>query len=193
MLETIKENIIESNNFETYYLSEWQFLPHKELLITPFIMGKVSDNNPFNFLNDEFSDVIKASNKNLTDGHVLSLRKIAEYYSNLFITDKSYRISSAVAHQYLYCSDIKKRTEVVLYPSVQRQLNSVNLAINPNTVLEKMRLKKVYKIEINSFDTNSKDLDSRLIEVAENNNGKLIWRTRNEEDKNDFDKQFETT
>ena len=80
-----------------------------------------------------------------------------------------------------------------MYPSWQTDRKSLNFAIHPNSVTEKMRLKKVYKMTISDFTEDKKSYSSTISKVAHNKNGILYWQQtteNNEELTNDLKNFF---
>jgi hypothetical protein len=182
IIETIRPdtNLTEDN---IYLLSEWNFRPNYIFNITPFILGNTSDSNPFKPLSDLFKNkLIEASDK-LSDEQIEVVLETIKLFSSLFVKNDNYALTSYIANKYLYANH-SFRSDIFIYPSIQTEKHTVNYAISPNTVLEKMQLSRVFSIRMNELQKTDElhfQFSCELIQCAICQNGMLYWQNPNDE------------
>lgn len=177
--EAIKntENV---NPKDIYYLSEWEFLPDTKFILSPFFFGNLNKNSFYSFWSD--SNLIKLKKTLEKQGEIKAYESFSEIFrflSNLFVYENSYVISSVLAHSHLYANH-NLRADLFVYPSVQLDRTSVNYAIHPNTVSEKLKLNKVFEMKFDEIDKNT-GIKFRLINFGQNINSNIIWNSQFEE------------
>lgn len=105
----------------------------------------------------------------LIDGFLHSVKKIADTFLNT--DDKGYLIPSSYAHNILYSTfeDTNGQIDIpiLLYPSVQNQFGSINLALHPRIAREPfLKLIRAYDVEMgknNDDSIRSININKRLV------------------------------
>ena len=161
-----------------YYMSEWETKDNQEMRVCPFIFDNVSENNPYKLLSDINKTKLFEVLKEHTDDEKNSMFEILKFLSNLFTFENTYVVSSYLAYINLYASH-NFRPDVFIYPSVQTKRDTVNFAIHPNSVIEKLTLKRVFKLRLTSFNENTRDFTVSIGWVGQNNKGIIQWQQVN--------------
>jgi len=162
-----------------YVISSWKFKKDISYLIAPFIPENLKDINAYTvlgqFSNDEYREKL---NMDIDDDRINGIRRIKNYFSNLFINDSNRTISSYLGHYYIYKSPINLPC-IFLYPSLKAKHSRNNFGIHPNTVDEHMILSHMYVVDLK----NIKELPNKGInfnftlsdEFGVTQNSKIIW------------------
>ena len=118
--------------------------------------------------------------------------EMQKFFSRIFQNDERYSISSFIAHRHMYNEidvpldrpELQFRADVLIYPSIRMDKKSINYAIHPNFVDEKMSLNTVYKIrmqEIYFKNGNPHGFKFSFDEYAVNDKSRLVWLKVNPE------------
>lgn len=186
--EAVK-NVDKINPKDIYYLSEWEFKPDIKFILSPFIFGNLNENSFYKFWSE--SNLIKLK-KTLEDEGASeafdSFSEIFRFLSNLFVYENSYVVSSVLAHGHLYANH-NLRSDLFVYPSVQLDRSSVNYAIHPNAVSEKLKLNKVFKMKFDEIDKNS-GIKFQIINFGQNINSVIMWNSKFEDNISLINKVF---
>ncbi len=174
VIETIKQKEVFDPN-STYALSEWKFKDDVKIRTSPFFFDNV---HPESHLR-EFSDwaiqgLRRQMDESMTKNQVEAFVKILKYLANLFVYENTYVVSSFIAHYHLYASH-SLRSDVFMYPSIQNEKRSVNFAINPNAVMEKLRLQKVVLLRFPDFTYENETFTATTLKYGENREGIIYW------------------
>jgi hypothetical protein len=167
-----------------YFLSEWKFLPNCKLITTPFLFGNLDPESAYKAITDEsYSNVEQNLQSNYSKSEIEGFKATLTLLSTLFIYDNTYAVSSYIADQHIYAND-SLRSDFFIYPSVKTQQRSVNLAIHPNTVIEKMRLNNVYKLNVSCFDKIERKIEFDCNAIGVNKNSIISWVPVDKNDSN---------
>ncbi len=139
---------------KTYCISKWEITSSEiPFVFQPLLFSDLHEDNPYNILKNSLKEKInKPFEGKLTDSQVEGVSLYLEFLGNLFTYDKDYHISASFAHRRLYDTLPKYRTEMIMYPSAQSLYKGVNLAIHPNFVDNRMVLKRLYFVKVNTLD-----------------------------------------
>lgn len=148
-----------SNQAKDYCVSKWEIIntPEKiffeNLLATRLpesnIYKKVGDNK-LNNINKPFEETFHSK---LNEDSINGIKAFLIYLNKLFIESNDYSISAYISHQSIYAIHNHK-TDILMYPSVQDNLNDVNFAIHPNFVENRMKLSRLYLINYDNNEFN---------------------------------------
>jgi len=177
IMETVKGEESLNTDF-VYYMSEWETKNDQDIKVCPFIFDNVSETNPYKVLSEINKSKLFEVMKEHTDDEKNAMLEILKFLSNLFIEDDTYVVSSYLAYLNLYANH-NFRPDIFIYPSVQTNRDTVNFAIHPNSVIEKLRLKRVFKMRLKSFNETTRDFTVTINWVGQNNNGIIQWRQVN--------------
>jgi len=172
LLETIRNNEFDSS--VPYHISEWVFRPNVSVSNTSFVLENVPTESEFGILSDgnlkKINDKLSSESPKTRN----DLINVLKFYCKLFITDSKYLISGCLAHKYVYAND-EYFSELLSYPSFQTGGRSVNFAIHPNTVMQKMELKQVVRVFVKNVDLVNWKCEISCDAIAINNSGVLKW------------------
>jgi len=174
IMETVKGEERLNTKF-VYYMSEWETKSEQEMRVCPFIFDNVSEANPYRLLSDINKTKLYELLKEHTDDEKNSMFEILKFLSNLFTFENTYVVSSYLAYINLYANH-NFRPDIFIYPSVQTKKDTVNFAIHPNAVIEKLTLKRVFKLRLTSFNESTRDFTVSIGWVGRNNNGIIQWQ-----------------
>jgi hypothetical protein len=146
-----------------YYIGQWEIdvekITEKQIPISYLTLNNLSKENPWNNIIPSKEEM----KERLIDNFKIE-QKVAEFYvemiselSTLFVEDnESYNLSAFIADNILYSNNNEKHMpKILIYPSVESNKNSCNLAINPDFAIEYLSLKKVVKIKVSEVQENS--------------------------------------
>lgn len=175
---------------DVFFLSEWKFKDSLEIRITPYLFGNLAPDSPYKKWTESTENQIdKLLEKDFPKDQINGFKKVLEYLSNLFIYENTYTVSSFIAHQHLYAG-ISLRTDVFVYPSIQTDQYTVNFAIHPNVVLEKMRLDRVFKFRVKNFVDFQTPHLYNIEKIATNKDSILYWHEIEVGDQEELSKIF---
>ncbi len=175
IFEVLKNQTIVSHE-DTFFLSEWKFKNDVKIRITPYLFGNLAPNSPYKLWTDSsYFQIEKSLKKDFNKVEIEGLKHVLEFLSNLFVYENTYTVSSFIAHQHLY-ADFSLRTDVFVYPSIQTDKYSINFAIHPNVVSEKMKLMRVFKFKILDFIAFDNPYKYQFENIAINNDSIIYWR-----------------
>ncbi len=181
ILETVPNDFI-SNEGRRFFMSEWEFRKDEEINITPFFAGNYSHDSYLNGISESLLTNIQNSFPELSELEREVFLEIVVFLSNLFAYENSYPITSFLAHSHLYSFVSPIRTDVFVYPSVKADTKTINYAIHPNAVDQKMILNRIYAMRIlkMEYNNNNVKLDYKLERVGLNQNGIIHWHEPDE-------------
>ncbi|WP_163322262.1 RES domain-containing protein [Draconibacterium mangrovi] len=188
IVETIRneKNINPKHN---YYLSRWDLKPGLDFRVTPFLFGNLADTSIYKTLSDDNLNQIEETLKGYSIDEINGMKKILEFLSHLFIYDNSYVVSSFIAHSYIYAKH-NLRTDIFIYPSHQSDRQSVNFALHPNVVTEKLNLTKVYKLNIVDLPMDNNSCTVKVSMIGKNQDSIIYWNNVADDNKLDVEELF---
>lgn len=177
IMETVKdEEKVKSDLI--YYMSEWETKDEQDIRICPFIFDNVSETNPYKHLSDINRIKLFETMTGYSDEEKNAMFEILKFLSNLFLFENTYVVSSYLAYINLYANH-NFRPDIFIYPSVQNKRATVNFAIHPNAVIEKLILKRVFKMRLKSFNEITRDFTVSIGWLGQNKNGIIEWQQVN--------------
>lgn len=187
ILETVPE-ISNSSEGNLYLISEWEFRKNESINITPFFAGNYSNESYLNEVAEALKTNVKNTFSDLSESEAEVFYETIVFLSNLFVKEETYPITSYLAHSHLYSLVSPIRTDVFIYPSVKSDTKTINYAIHPNTVDQKMLLNIIYAIRITNLEYADKHikLSFMLEKIGTNSNGIIHWQNPDEEVNNRF-------
>jgi len=165
-----------------YCISKWEVESKKDIVFQSFIQAKLIENSDFDLLresqrkrtNEPFKGKLT---KEQCDGIIL----LREFLDRSFIKDNKYSVSSCLAHRTIY-SEHNLKTDILMYPSIQTQYTGINLAINPNYVDNNMQLKRLYIMELDKYEPESRKMKFTLSQYGEVEKNGINWKNINPND-----------
>lgn len=154
---------------DTFYLSRWRIKFKSDTKVHSLIINsstKNSDhvlNSVIKRLHQGLKDMVKNIPDEFKDGYTYAVEKMGD----LFTTKGSanYHITSAYSHEILY--DVKTKglnIPIMIYPSVENSLNSINWAIHPSVVdSDEMRLQDIFELSLKENNTNNDKQDVSVL------------------------------
>jgi hypothetical protein len=170
---------------DTFYLSRWKLKFKTDINVHTLIINsstKNSDhilNSVIKRLHQGLKDMVKNVPDDFKDGYIYAVEKMGD----LFATKGSsnYHITSAYSHEILYEAKSKGiNIPIILYPSVENSLNSINWAIHPSVVnSDEMRLQDVFELSLkeNNTSNNKGDLSVLIHKKGTASETKINWQT----------------
>jgi hypothetical protein len=169
-------------NNKIYCISKWEIIPSKyPILFQPFIFSKLPDDNPYRTVRDSLN-INQPFEGKLSDDQIKGIQILLEFLGNLFTFDNTYSVSASLAHRRLY-DQTENRTEIMMYPSAQSDYRGVNLAIHPNFVDNRMRLKRVYPLKIKAIENEKGRGNFEMGKIGEVFRSSIFWRDIDPDDK----------
>lgn len=161
---------------QEYYLSEWEFKPSQNLRVSPFLFDNLDDSSPYKFMEETSKQALdKILDKNYPKDQCDGFRRIMNLLSHLFIYENTYSVSSFISHYHLYANH-NLRSDVFIYPSWQTKKKSINFAIHPNAVSEKMKLNKIYRLKIDDFQFEKQNCTFSVDCIGTNVDSIIQWK-----------------
>jgi len=147
-----------------YCIGSWSLIntPAK-IQMAHFIYGNIGAENPL-FKMSEFQDssLERVFAKHLNLSQLNGLKEIHKFYTNIFLDDTNYAICAYLGHSFLFPNDTYP-ADVFVYPSVATKKESVNFAIPPSFVDQKMYLKIVYLCRVDDMKIKDGQLGSMTL------------------------------
>lgn len=188
LAEVIRENDFKSQKF---CISSWEIIPsNNEFIFESFLQTDLHPKNQFASLAKSMAERINEPFKGkLSNDKQKALLKFLRYIDSQFIKDSNYSLSASLAHRRIY-GNHNFCTDILMYPSVQTEMQGVNLAINPNFVDNHMRIKRFYIVEINDYDIKSGQFNVSFFKYGEILKNTIFWKGIIPSDEN-YKKYFE--
>lgn len=174
--ETRKDNFKE----QTYFLSEWEFRPNEKINICPFVFDNFHVESHYYPLSEQYLQKARDVVKDYTQSEIDAFEEVLKFLSQLFMYENAYVVTSFIAHFNLYANH-SNRSDVFMYPCLPSNRKSINFAIHPNAVTQKMVLNKVFQLRIKDLDLVEGNFTISFIDMAKNINGKLVWSPINDD------------
>jgi hypothetical protein len=172
-----------------YCISKWELMsPNEELVFQSFLQSPLPSENHFNSLQKNLTERINepfeiSLNTSLDEERKEGLLEYLSFLDNSFITDHNYSLSASLAYRALFVSH-NYRADILMYPSVQTMNKGVNLALNPNFVENNLRLKRLYEVSLENYNTQTGKIDVTFYSYAEVKKNIIWWNKLSPEDKN---------
>ena len=174
IIEVIKANH-NKNPERKYCISKWKINTCIGLNFAPFVFHDDTEDNPcIEFVKRIYSELPRIFN-GLSNDKIEAIKLRMKYYCQAFLNDDKYAISTYIGHSYIYPSH-DKRADIFMYPSVQLDKKSLNFAIHPDCVDERMSLDRVYIGKIDKLDLSSNLYGLSISKYAQVNNGFFDWK-----------------
>jgi hypothetical protein len=177
-MTTVKETIQNGNyKGEILTVSRWIMKDTNTYHVAPFLFHGLSTSHPW------YSRVEKIKTEGLIDGGmnpkdlngaILMLKGLA----NEFFNDKDYRLSASIAHSYLYSNIPDFKCDLMAYPSIQNDGKSVNFAVHPNFVHDRLYIDKLYTIELGEHNSSTGITQIRLHSVGNPKDNHITWNNK---------------
>lgn len=163
------------------YLSEWKLRDGVKVNVTPFLFGNVNRDSPFWSFSEDNVKRIRGILRGRSEEEIDGFVEVMKYLSALFAYDNTYSITAYIAHTYLYAPH-SLRTDILMYPSIQTKLRSVNFAVHPNCVQHSMELVRVYKYFVRGTNEHDQMTNVALTHTGTNVGGIIRWRPFDKDD-----------
>lgn len=165
---------------EVGYLGIWKCISVKPVRYGCILPSKLDVRNRWrNHIDSIYLDSLKSGKL-----HDKSLQEIflKDYIAEKFITEAMpYCLTSFIAHAALYSNN---HIDFLVYPSVQSSKLKCNVAFNPNSVDEHLKLQKVIKFKI--LEKNNYSINYRIELVGDVVDDKVKWRLSTDDDWNEL-------
>lgn len=187
ILEIFKESEFKERKI---YLSSWSIIPSKEVFyFESFLKSGLSNDSIYHIFNDNLKKDVNETFKGLINqDQVLGLIEYLKFLDNQFISDDNYSISATFAYKRLYVKG-NFGSDIIFYPSVQSKGGAANMAINPNFVVNNMKLDRVYLVSLNNYDLITNNFSVTFHQFGQVSKNSILW-SNDMEDKN-FKKALE--
>lgn len=167
------------------FLTEWKGTAKRPIKIGQLLPFDLPDENVWNLMAKDSYEFLKTDlPENAKDKfkHFLTLYR---FIAHKFITEKKpYSLTSMISWELLYGQLWR---DFILYPSVQLEGTSCNMAFHPNSVNENLQFNKLIKFKVVGFENESPIFNLGKVGIIDNT--KMIWRDRTDEETNLFKKQ----
>jgi len=171
--ETIKDDE-KANEKAVYYMSEWTTRDEQDIRVCPYIFDNVAETNPYRRLSEINKIKLFEQMAEHTEDEKNGMFEILKFLSNLFTYENTYVVSSYLAYINLYAPH-NFRPDIFIYPSVQTNKTTVNFAIHPNAVIEKLKLKRIFKLRLTEYNKIANKYTVSISWVGHNDNGVIRW------------------
>jgi hypothetical protein len=188
LAEVLRENDFKNQKF---CISSWEIIPSdNKFIFESFLQTKLNPKNPFIFLAKSLVERINEPFKGqLGKDKEKALLTFLKYIDSQFVEDNNYSFSASLAHRRFYGKH-NFCTDILMYPSIQTEMQGVNLAISPNFVDNHMRIKRFYIVEVNHYDKITGQFNISILKYGEILKNIVFWKTLDPLDEN-YKKAFE--
>lgn len=152
ILEYVK-NQTQIKNSYIFSLSVWEMICDREIRATILINENNSNDSIDFFSNKIVKSLVKHVQENFTKEEADFIIELHNYMVNSFCLKNNHIFSSYIAHKQLYQS--KKKTDILFYPSIAQDKNSINIAVNKDFASKYLKLKRVYFVKTISSEIES--------------------------------------
>ncbi len=176
-LTTIKETLQHGfTKGERLMISRWVMRDTHPFYIAPLLFHGLKKSHPWYTRIEHIKkyEIKKALQGKTTDEYNGALQ-ILNALSKEFFKSKDYKISASMAHSYLYSDDPYMRCDVLIYPSVCTDGRSVNFAIHPNFVDNRIFMEEIYVVEIGEYCKLTSFIKHRLLFHGKVFNSEIKW------------------
>ena len=162
---------------EIFYMSRWKLKFKSDTRVHTLIINSETTNskhilNPvIKRIHESLKGMVKNIPNEFKEGYIYAIEKMGD----LFTTqgDVNYHITSAYSHDVLYEARNKGiNIPILLYPSVENSLNSINWAIHPSIVdSDNMKIHDVFELSLKENNSKNQKAD---VSVTIHKKGMLI-------------------
>jgi len=174
MKDTLKIN-------DTFYLSRWKIKFQSDTNVHTLVINSSTKNSEhilnsvIKQLHQGLKDMVKNIPNEYKEGYIYAVEKMGDLFTTKGCSN--YHITSAYSHEILYEAKTKGlNIPIILYPSVENSLNSINWAIHPSMVdSDAMRLQDVFELSVKKNNTNNKKEE---VSVLIHKKGKVVLNSK---------------
>ncbi|MDC1316258.1 RES family NAD+ phosphorylase [bacterium] len=151
-----------------FYISRWKIKftsntsVHSLLINSKTIYNNHILNPVTSLSHNKLKSMVNNIPQKFKEGYIYAIEKMGD----LFTTKKDtlYHITSAYSHDILYDAKLKGlNISIIMYPSVENNLNSINWAIHPSFVnSDDMVLKDVFELSVDENNLDNKEANVNL-------------------------------
>jgi len=146
--ETIHDNFTKN---EVLAISRWRMHDTDPFVIMPILFHGLNPTHPFYSRVEEIKkNGIEEANPGITETQKQNFILVLKALSKEFFNSKDYRVSASLAHSSLYSKGYQE-CDLILYPSIRTDGASVNFAVHPNFVENRVFMEEIYVIRIGSY------------------------------------------
>ena len=166
-----------------YLISKWVISNDLNTKVIPYLYSDLPEQNGFRLFGDKVLERIpEVFEQNLTDSQVKGLRLYFNYLASIF-TENNYSLSASLVHRILYANH-NYRADLFLYPSVQTDRKSINIAIHPNFVDTNMKLVRVYSVQVNKINKDAGEFNINIDKYGTIEGSIIMWKNIKPDDEN---------
>ncbi len=167
-----------------FYLSKWSTERNLNTLTTHFLFKeslKSELSNDAKNINHHTSKLMEqiSSEQRLSKEQQAFIDAYIQFVANEFLNEKNYALSSYVGHSTLYANH-NMRSSMLFYPSVKKQHNGLNIAVNPNFAARHLKLDKVYYCKVT--DNSDSNIKINIFQVGVPTDNMLVWSDISEDE-----------
>lgn len=174
----IRETKVTHNDNPILYISKWRLAKGKKISTVNFIfddskIGLVEHTKSFNMAREErMKEMLNIYSSDKQEAFMYLFKEVG----NIFF-DEDYKISSFLAHYYLYEGKEKFQYDIdlILYPSIQSNYQGFNFAINPDFADRCLELVEVQKIRLKEYEKSGGSHIELLNTGRLDSSGKVEW------------------
>lgn len=187
LLEVVKESDFKEKKF---CISTWSLIDNGcDFILDNFLQSDLHSLNVFRNLADNYNNNIdNAFEHKLTNDQKLGVIEFYKFIDSKFIEDQDYSISAFWSHKRLY-AEHNYRSDIIIYPSVQTDRKSINMAIHPNFVDNNMKLDRLYVVELNDYDATTNHFNLSIVKYGKIEKNVIIWKNIRKGDQ-DYESNF---
>lgn len=169
---------------DKFYMSRWKLKFKSDTNVHSLVINSSTKNSEhiLNSLIKRPYDGIKNMFKNIPnefkEGNIYAIEKMGDLYTTK--GNSNYHITSAYSYEIMY--DAKSKgidIPILLYPSVENNLNSINWAIHPSIVdSEEMKIQDIFELSLKENNSKNKKEDVSVLIHKKGtlaNNSTISW------------------
>jgi hypothetical protein len=154
---------------DKFYMSRWKLKFKSDTNVHSLIINS-STKNSEHVLNSVIKrpyvglkNMVKNIPNEFKEGYIYAIEKMGDLFTTKGISN--YHITSAYCHEILYEAKSKGiNIPILLYPSVENSLNSINWAIHPTIVdSEEMKIQDVFELSLKENNSKNKKGDVSVL------------------------------
>lgn len=173
MLEVLRTSDFSNQKI---YLSSWSIIPNEDnFYFETFLKNGLTKESLYHGFNKDLKQNIDKTFEGLiSDEQVLGTIEYLKFLDQQFISDNNYSLSAALAHRRLYVKG-NFGSDIIMYPSVQSKGNEVNMAINPNFVMNNMKLNRIYVVSLQNYNLTTKQYSLTFHQYGQVSKNAILW------------------
>ncbi len=171
---------------KNFYLSKWILNKDMNILTTQYLF-KDSIKSDLKNNSIQIQDATTNLFKGLNNDQKEFVDKYIEFIVNEFLNENSYALSCYIGHKQLY-AEHSMISSILFYPSIKKQHNGINAAMNPNFSNQNLRLEKIYhcKVTDNTFE----EIKVAFLNIGILKENQIIWRNISDDDMIEINKEY---